>query len=346
MPFLATGGTITYSGGKTIHTFTSNGSFSVNGSGNIEILVVGGGGGSGSYNGGGGGAGGVKYSASTAVSSFSYPVTVGIAGIDYHNGGDSHFHNIIWGHGGGSGGRAAVDDISDGSDGGCGGSGGGGGGCNIDFSGGGAGYYGYNGEQGHNGAAGNSNWVGGGGGGAGSAGSAGGIGGSGAVYSISGSPVTYSKGGGYTTTGGERGNGGFADSWIPAVDGIVIISYSSGGLAKESYNNDGEDPEANSKSIVLVPTEFDILQNYPNPFNPTTSIRYQLPALSSVKLAVYDILGREVKTLVDGMKNAGYCTAIFDGSKCSSGIYLVRLSAIPQNGSQPFVKVMKMLMVK
>jgi len=61
---------------------------------------------------------------------------------------------------------------------------------------------------------------------------------------------------------------------------------------------------------------------------------------------VYDVLGREVVVLADGMKEAGYYTATFNGSRLSSGIYFVRFMAIPQDGDKPFVKVMKMSMLK
>ena len=98
-----------------------------------------------------------------------------------------------------------------------------------------------------------------------------------------------------------------------------------------------------------LPTSYMLEQNYPNPFNPTTVIKYQLPDLetkNSVSLRVYDILGREVAVLADGMKDAGYYTATFDGSKYSSGVYFVRFIAQPQNGNHPYVKVTKMLLMK
>lgn len=89
-----------------------------------------------------------------------------------------------------------------------------------------------------------------------------------------------------------------------------------------------------------TPKEFGLSQNYPNPFNPSTSISFALPVNCRVTLKVYDILGREVVSLVDGYQSAGYHEVRFEGAKLSSGIYIYKLIA----GN--FVSVKKMLMVK
>ena len=76
-----------------------------------------------------------------------------------------------------------------------------------------------------------------------------------------------------------------------------------------------------------LPKVFALDQNYPNPFNPTTVIRYQLPIASHVELKIYDILGREVTTLVDEQKPAGYYTVQFNASGLASGVYFYRMKA-------------------
>jgi hypothetical protein len=66
-------------------------------------------------------------------------------------------------------------------------------------------------------------------------------------------------------------------------------------------------------------------QNYPNPFNATTSIRFDLPTPGAVRLVVYDVLGREIETLVDGVRPAGSHEVVFDASRLMSGVYFYRL---------------------
>ncbi len=87
-------------------------------------------------------------------------------------------------------------------------------------------------------------------------------------------------------------------------------------------------------------TEFKLEQNYPNPFNPSTVISYQLPISSKVTLQVYDILGREVATLIDEEKSAGSYEIDFNASHLASGIYYYQLRA------GDFVQTRKMILVK
>jgi|GEM_PF-1182679 hypothetical protein len=72
---------------------------------------------------------------------------------------------------------------------------------------------------------------------------------------------------------------------------------------------------------------FELNQNYPNPFNPSTSIKYSVPSTGKVVLKVYDILGKEVATLVNEVKNAGAYNVTFDASKLASGMYIYSINA-------------------
>ncbi len=89
-----------------------------------------------------------------------------------------------------------------------------------------------------------------------------------------------------------------------------------------------------------TPFTYLLAQNYPNPFNPTTTINYQLPIPGKVRLAVYDVLGREVATLVDREETAGYHNVTFDGSRFASGVYFYRLS------TPAYSQVQKMILMK
>jgi polyhydroxybutyrate depolymerase len=93
-------------------------------------------------------------------------------------------------------------------------------------------------------------------------------------------------------------------------------------------------------NISQIPATFLLSQNYPNPFNPTTVISYSIPELSNVKLAVYDILGREVAILVNDQLSPGNYQVEFIADELSSGVYLYRLDA----GN--FTQINKMLLLK
>jgi subtilisin family serine protease len=89
-----------------------------------------------------------------------------------------------------------------------------------------------------------------------------------------------------------------------------------------------------------IPQSYVLEQNYPNPFNPVTTIRYSIPVAEFVNLKIYDILGREVKTLVSGMKEAGMHTVDFESEDIASGIYLYKME------SGDFTAVKKMMLIK
>ncbi len=100
-----------------------------------------------------------------------------------------------------------------------------------------------------------------------------------------------------------------------------------------------------------VPEEYTLTQNYPNPFNPATTIKFGLPTESRVKLTIYNLLGQEIITIADEVRNAGYFLATWDGtnkagSKVSSGIYFYRMEATSTAGDQNFTSLKKMILLK
>ena len=97
---------------------------------------------------------------------------------------------------------------------------------------------------------------------------------------------------------------------------------------------------------VQIPRVYALEQNFPNPFNPTTVVSYQLPAVSDVRLVVYDILGREVAVLVNGREAPGTHQARFDAGGRASGMYMYRLEARRQDGGERYVQTRKMILLK
>jgi len=89
-----------------------------------------------------------------------------------------------------------------------------------------------------------------------------------------------------------------------------------------------------------IPKEFSLSQNYPNPFNPNTLISYDLPAADYVSLKIFDLLGKEVVTLVNEKQNAGSYSVNFNGSNLSSGMYYYKLE------SGNFTDTKKMILIK
>jgi hypothetical protein len=90
----------------------------------------------------------------------------------------------------------------------------------------------------------------------------------------------------------------------------------------------------------VIPASFALFQNYPNPFNPSTTITYDLPAASRVGLKLFNILGQEVRTLVEEVQPPGHYSVILDARNLASGVYFYRLDAAS------FVATKKLLFLK
>jgi len=100
-------------------------------------------------------------------------------------------------------------------------------------------------------------------------------------------------------------------------------------------------PENESSGPALaIPDRFVLEQNYPNPFNPTTILTFAIGRESLVSLKVYDVLGREIKTIVHGIQSAGSQSVTWDATDVPSGVYFYRLQA------GEFVETKKMLLMR
>lgn len=126
-----------------------------------------------------------------------------------------------------------------------------------------------------------------------------------------------------------------------------LTIYSNGGNEQITLTGIGKDDPVSVDDVALQPLAFSLEQNYPNPFNPVTSIQYAVGSLSSgqsgmqfVTLKVYDMLGREIVTLVNQEKAAGIYEVIFDASVLPSGVYFYKLT-----GSN-FIDTKKMIFLK
>lgn len=131
----------------------------------------------------------------------------------------------------------------------------------------------------------------------------------------------------------------------PVYVGMAVTAHRDGSLSTGTFSDvafkftDITGVEENSVSHI-APQGFALSQNYPNPFNNVTRLTYDLPQQAVVKIMIYDVMGREVRTLVNGMKSAGRHTIAFDASNLRSGIYFCDLECEGQH------LVSKMMLLK
>ena len=132
-----------------------------------------------------------------------------------------------------------------------------------------------------------------------------------------------------------------------ALAGDVLYAGGEGIYAKKLVSST-HDQSPLPKSVVLC-------QNYPNPFNPSTTIKYELPKSSEVRLSMYDVLGREVSVLVNEKRDAGVHEVKFDGANLASGVYFYRLQVRPldsaigrdsKSGARDFIQTRKLLLLR
>jgi hypothetical protein len=115
-------------------------------------------------------------------------------------------------------------------------------------------------------------------------------------------------------------------------------------LKQKDYNGNFEYFTLSGSVVVGTPSKYVLSQNYPNPFNPVTKIDFEIPQDSKVSMKVYDITGKEVSKLFEGIKSAGFHTIQFDGNNLSTGIYFYRLVA--SSNGQETVITKKMNLIK
>ena len=118
-------------------------------------------------------------------------------------------------------------------------------------------------------------------------------------------------------------------------------------LKQIDNNGNYEYYNLSNELIIGIPQKYNISQNYPNPFNPTTKIDIELPFNSKVTLVVYDLLGREVKSILNNeTKEAGYHTVDLNASMLSSGTYFYKLDAKSVTTGNEFSQIKKMTLIK
>jgi hypothetical protein len=109
---------------------------------------------------------------------------------------------------------------------------------------------------------------------------------------------------------------------------------------RNSYYNCFSDVPISVNKNSQVSYKYNLSQNYPNPFNPKTVINFQIPVSGNVRIVIYDILGKEVKILVDQKQTAGMHNVEFDGTIFASGVYFYKIT------SGDFTQTKKMVLIK
>lgn len=137
---------------------------------------------------------------------------------------------------------------------------------------------------------------------------------------------------------------GTTEYFYGKLDDIKI--YNRALTYKEVINlyNFGNTTDIKETIQSVLPAKFILEQNYPNPFNPSTSFHYQLPVSANVEIKVFDVLGREVETLLSEYKNAGNYEIMFNADRISSGVYFYSINVRGENAS--FYQINKMLLIK
>jgi hypothetical protein len=121
-------------------------------------------------------------------------------------------------------------------------------------------------------------------------------------------------------------------------DGFLYVGTTIGGIFKSVS------PEFTVNVLNIdratLPTEYALRQNYPNPFNPSTTISFDLPEPTDVRLTIYDLIGRKIETIIDRQLQGGKYRIIWQANQCAGGVYFVRIEA------HKFTAVRKLVYIK
>ncbi|MBK8553322.1 MAG: T9SS type A sorting domain-containing protein [Ignavibacteria bacterium] len=146
----------------------------------------------------------------------------------------------------------------------------------------------------------------------------------------------------------EYNNGGVSlnyiyDMALDAEDNVLVTGQSGGSMATVKFV---QDPTSINHMYNITPAEYKLEQNYPNPFNPTTKINFSIPKQGNVTLKIYDVLGKQVLTLINEIKQIGNYEVEFNARQhgqdinLASGIYFYRIE------SREFTDIKRMILIK
>ncbi|HMN18957.1 MAG TPA: T9SS type A sorting domain-containing protein, partial [Ignavibacteriaceae bacterium] len=124
------------------------------------------------------------------------------------------------------------------------------------------------------------------------------------------------------------------------IDDLSLIKSSVLAYRLKQIDFNGSFEYSQIVELETIPTKYELSQNYPNPFNPGTTIRFSLPHETHIKINVYNMLGEHIKTLAEGIYQAGNYKISFDAGDLSSGAYIYRIE------SEKFVEVKKMILLR
>ena len=153
--------------------------------------------------------------------------------------------------------------------------------------------------------------------------------------------------GGWTNIGFVQGHGNSNSPQNYSFEDKNLLAGSKFKYRLKQIDTDSKFVYSSIIEIELIPREYVLYQNYPNPFNPTTTILLGIPSKGNVRLSVLNILGEEIRVLLNEERESGYCLIDFSGSDLPSGVYYYRIQVhFTESGAENFIYTKKMLLLK